>query len=94
MPAAAARAAPAGAEGAGEAAAAAEGEGEAGETPAKPKKAGMSALYVENNSSVEQEVVVCVCSTCFKCPVTVQELNFSAWQVLSLLALLVHKDKY
>jgi hypothetical protein len=93
MPAEAAAAAPAGAEGAGEPAAAAEGEGEAGETPAKPKRAGISALYVENNSSVEQEVVVCVCSTCFKCPVTVQELNVSAWQVLCLHASLVHKCK-
>ena len=65
---------------------AAEGEGGEGEEGApkkeKPKpKAGISALLVENTSESDQDVLLCLSSTCFKCPLTVQELNGNAWEL-------------
>ena len=46
----------------------------------KPK-AGIAALYVDNTTGVAQDVLLCLSSACFKCPMTVQELDVSAWRI-------------
>ena len=45
---------------------------------AKPK-AGVPALYVSNPSTSDVDVLLCVSSACFQCPLTVHTLNRPAW---------------